>query len=191
MNETLQSLAALLNVEVAQLGKAFTQLAETDHRYLKDIKVNVSNALGYATLSKKESYLLALSVASNQGKQIFVEAFTSLAKKEGATDADVAETLACVSLLNINNVFYRFRHFAKKEFYSTTPAGIKMNIMLSPVLGKEFFELMSLAVSALNGCEMCVGSHEESLMKLGTSQQRVYDAMRLTSIVKGFLVITD
>jgi alkyl hydroperoxide reductase subunit D len=91
-------------------------------------------------------------------------------------------------LLNVNNVFYRFRHFNKKEFYSTTPAGIKMTIMGNPIMGKEFFELMSLAISALNGCEMCVNAHEDSLMKLGTSQARVYDAIRLAANFKGLTV---
>jgi lipoyl-dependent peroxiredoxin subunit D len=38
---------------------------------------------------------------------------------------------------------------------------IKMNIMMKPVTGKEFFELMSLTISAVNGCEMCVNAHEK------------------------------
>jgi len=43
-----------------------------------------------------------------------------------------------------------------------------MSVMDNPVMGKDFFELMSLTVSALNVCEMCVASHEDSLIKLGT-----------------------
>lgn len=45
--------------------------------------------------------------------------------------------------------------------------------MMSPVPGKEFFELMSLVVSAVNSCESCVNSHEESVRKLG-SRDEVY-----------------
>ena len=63
-----------------------------------------------------------------------------------------------------------------------------MTIMGTPIMGKEFFELMSLAISALNGCEMCVNAHEDSLMKLGTSQARVYDAIRLAANFKGLTV---
>jgi alkyl hydroperoxide reductase subunit D len=63
-----------------------------------------------------------------------------------------------------------------------------MNIMMNPVLGKEFFELMSLAVSAVNGCESCVNSHEESVRKLGSSEVRIFDAIRLAAIVKGLCV---
>jgi alkyl hydroperoxide reductase subunit D len=58
-----------------------------------------------------------------------------------------------------------------------------MNIMMNPVLGKEFFELVSLAVSAVNGCEMCVKSHEQSVLQAGSSEQRIWDAIRLASII--------
>jgi alkyl hydroperoxide reductase subunit D len=64
-----------------------------------------------------------------------------------------------------------------------------MSIMMNPVFGKEFFELMSLAVSALNGCEMCVNAHEASLLKLGTSENRIFDTIKLTAIVRSFTSI--
>ena len=187
-NDTLKGLMTVINHQ-ADVPKALSDMAEQDARYLKDLKINVSNALTYENLSEKESALLALSVAINEKSKSLITSFTEKAKEKGATDAEISETYACVSLLNVNNVFYRFRHFTKKEFYTATPAGIKMTIMGNPVLGKEFFELMSLAVSALNGCELCVNAHEESLMKLGTSQQRVYDAVRLTANIKGLSVL--
>jgi alkyl hydroperoxide reductase subunit D len=112
-----------------------------------------------------------------------------LAEANGATVADIAETAACTSLLNANNVFYRFRHYVEKESYNAMPAGIKMSVMGNPVLGKEFFELMSLVVSALNGCEMCVKSHEESVKNHGATESRIFDAIRLGSLLKSLSVI--
>lgn len=183
-NETLAGLLELL--ALTESSPALNALAVTENRYLRDLKVNLGNALAYSTLSKKESYLLALAVAVNEKSQALVDAFTKLASDAGASQEEIAETFACVSLLNANNVFYRFRHFTKKEFYQNTPAGIKMSIMMNPVLGKEFFELMSLMVSALNGCEMCVNAHEASVMKLGSGEQRIYDTIRLSAIVRSF-----
>lgn len=55
--------------------------------------------------------------------------------------------------------------------------------MMNPVTGKEFFELMSLAISAINGCEMCVNAHENSLIKMGTIEERIFDAIRIASLV--------
>ncbi|MCE7058549.1 carboxymuconolactone decarboxylase family protein [Dyadobacter sp. CY343] len=166
-----------------------SKLAALDHRYLKDLKVNVSNALKSGTLSRKEALLIALSVAVNEKNAALISALEELLKTEGAEDKEIAEVTACVSLMNANNVFYRFRHFMHKEFYDNAPAGIKMSIMVNPVLGKEFFELLSLVVSALNGCEMCVTSHEQSVLNHGGTQARIFDAVRVGAIFKSFSVL--
>lgn len=160
-------------------------LVEAQSRYVKDLRLNIGNVLKSQSITKKEAYLLALATAVNDDNTVLEKQFTELSKTEGATDAEIAETLACVSLLSINNVFYRFRHFVGKDIYTQMPAGIKMTIMANPILGKEFFELMSLAISALNGCEMCVRSHEESVLQHGASQQRIFDAVRLVSVIRG------
>lgn len=187
MNETLQAMLQIAGQET--VSKGLEAVVKTENRYLRDLKINLGNALQYQTLSKKESYLLALSVAINEKNKLAIESFTKLAINEGSTEAEIAETYACVSLLNANNVLYRFRHFTKKDVYQNSPAGIKMSIMMSPVFGKEFFELMSLAVSALNGCELCVNAHEASLLKLGTSENRIFDAIKLTAIIRSFTAI--
>jgi alkyl hydroperoxide reductase subunit D len=38
-------------------------------------------------------------------------------------------------------------------------------------------------VSAVNGCEQCVKSHEASLIALGTPEERIWDAIRLAGVV--------
>lgn len=188
-NETLDSLLELLHMPIIHTGEGIKVVAKAEHKYIKDLKINVSNSLNLPNLSSKESALLALAVAINDKKEHLIVALTEIAQQQGANNAEVAETYACVSLLNVNNVFYRFRHFIKKDYYETTPAGIKMSIMMNPVMGKEFFELMSLAVSALNGCELCVNAHEDSLVKLGSSQARIYDSIRLAATIRGLTVI--
>ncbi len=165
------------------------RLASLDHRYMKDLKINVGNVLKSQNLNRKEAVLLALGVAVNEKNQALITAFTELATREGADDKELAEISACVSLMNANNVFYRFRHFVKKEYYETAPAGIKMSIMANPVLGKEFFELLSLVISALNGCELCITSHEQSVLNHGGTQARIFDAVRLGAILKSFSVL--
>ena len=185
-NETLDRILTDFNLADAPLNDGVLLLAEKDHRYLRDLRINLSNALGYANLSKKESYLLALAVAINEKQEPLIKAFSELAMAEETTEEEITELYALVSLMNVNNVFYRFRHFTGKDYYNQTPAGIKMSIMMNPVLGKEFFELASLAISAVNGCEMCVKAHEQSVLQHGATEARIYDAIRLTAVVKGF-----
>ncbi|RYC68728.1 carboxymuconolactone decarboxylase family protein [Spirosoma sp. 209] len=188
LNDTAQSLLSNLGIDTTADFPVLEQLS--DNRYLRDLKINVSNVLNNSQhLTRKEALLLALSVAANEKQQLLIDAFTKAAEAEGATAAELSETLACTSLLSTNNVYYRFRHFMDKEYYTTAQAGIRMSIMMTPVLGKEFFELMSLVVSAVNGCEMCVRSHEESVLKHGASEARVLDAIRLGAVIKGLITV--
>jgi len=188
-NATLESLFDLLKLDKSEYGHALYLLGERDSRYLKDLKINIQNALQFEHLNKKESLLLALSVAVNEKNAKLIHTFRELAKEEDASDDEIAEIYGCVSMMNVNNVFYRFRHFTGKDYYTQTPGGIKMSLMARPVLGKEFFELVSLAISAVNGCEMCVNSHEASVIQHGATQARVYDAVRLASIIKGLDIL--
>ena len=189
VNETLGNLAADFGLEPAQLSPDLLRMAETEHRYLKDLRINLKNALSYPNLSRKEALMIALAVSVNDRSTTLRLALEQMAVAEGLSETELAEVLACVSLLNVNNVFYRFRHFTQKEYYTQTPAGIKMSIMMNPVLGKEFFELLSLAVSALNGCEMCVNAHESALIQAGTTEARIYDAIRCAAVFRGFTVL--
>ena len=190
-NETFVNLLTDLQIiDKYTPSKNSLALSNIDARYIKDLKINVGNVLSNAQyLTKKEAYLLALSVAINEKYDLLKTSFTNLAKAEGATDADIAEIIACTSLMNTNNVFYRFRHFMKKEYYSNQPAGIKMSIMMNPVLGKAFFELVSLVVSSINGCEMCVTSHEQSVLQHGYSESKIFEAVKLGAIIKGLITV--
>jgi alkyl hydroperoxide reductase subunit D len=179
INELLQSIGVATDYRTASL----TLLEQGDSRYLRDLKLNFTSTLTSEQLSTKECALLGLSVAINNNNLPLTNYYTKYAVEQGATEADIAEAAACASLLASNNIFYRFRHFTQKDKYSQIPARIRMQIMMKPVTGKEFFELMSLTISAVNGCEMCVNAHEDSLIKLGTTEERIFDAVRIASLV--------
>lgn len=184
LNESTAELFQKLNLPEDYSTQPLQALEAVESRYTRDLKVNLANALASDHLSEKETALLALAIAVNEKNKTLTSSFEKLSKEKEAGDEEIAEAIACASLLASNNVLYRFRHFTKKDRYNQLPARIKMNIMMKPVLGKEFFELISLAVSAVNGCEMCVASHEASLIELGASEERIFDAVRLASVVK-------
>jgi alkyl hydroperoxide reductase subunit D len=179
INEFLQSLGLATDYRTASLSL----LENGESRYLRDLKLNFASTLTSEQLSAKECGLLGLSIAVNNDNLPLTNFYTRYAAEQGANTEEVAEAAACASLLASNNVLYRFRHFTKKEKYSQIPARMRMQIMMKPVTGKEFFELMSLAVSAVNGCEMCVNAHEDSLIKMGVTEERIFDAIRIASLV--------
>lgn len=186
MNESTETISEMLSgigLETAYRTPALNLLEKGESRYLRDLKLNLASTLTSEHLSNKECALIGLTIAVNNQNGVLIDYYTRYAEEQGATPAETGEAAGCASLLASNNVFYRFRHFTQKEKYSQIPARIRMQLMMKPVTGKEFFELMSLAVSAVNGCEMCVNAHEDSLIKMGTTEERIFDAVRIASLV--------
>ncbi|WP_069659480.1 carboxymuconolactone decarboxylase family protein [Arcticibacter eurypsychrophilus] len=181
--EVIDELLKTIQLDTTYRTPALDLLEKADSRYLRDLKVNFTSTLESEYLSAKEIGLIGISISVNNNNKPLTDFYTAFAEKNEATEAEIAEAVSCASLLASNNVFYRFRHFTQKEKYTQIPARIRMQIMMKPITGKEFFELMSLAVSAVNGCEMCVNSHEDSLMKLGAKEERVFDAVRIASLI--------
>lgn len=183
VTETIQELLAVVGLDADYRNESLILLEKGNSRYVRDLKLNFSSTFTSGHLTDKECALIALSIAVNNNNKVLTDFFEKLAVTKEATAEEVAEAVGSASLLALNNVFYRFRHFTGKEKYTQIPARVRMQIMSSPVTGKEFFELMSIAVSAVNGCEMCVNAHEKSILALGATEERVFDAVRIASIV--------
>ena len=189
-NETVANLFADLGIDPTHSSLSLQRLAEQDSKYLRDLKLNVSAVLNSKNMSKKDSSLLALSVAVNEKNTALMTAFENMARGQGASETEIAEVHSLTSLMNANNMFYRFKYYMDGvEYYEKTPAGLRMSIMMNPVMGKELFELASLVVSALNGCSQCVTSHERSVREHGATEARVYDAIRLGSVIKSLSIV--
>lgn len=182
-NDTAKELLDELGLDSSIRYSALQTLSESNTKYLRDLKVNVKTALSSDNLGEKDALLIAFSVAVNAKNNALQEAYKKKLAEAGANAEDVAEATAIASLLSANNVLYRFRHFCDNKKYTDMPARIRMNIMMSPVLGKELFELISLAISAVNGCQACVNAHEFSVKELGSSEDRIFDAIRVAAII--------
>ena len=82
----------------------------------------------------------------------------------------------------MNNVYYRFRHMVGKGVYEALPARLRMQRLAKTEGPKAEFELMCLAVSAINGCENCVRSHEAVVLEGGLTTDQVHDAVRIAAV---------
>jgi alkyl hydroperoxide reductase subunit D len=72
--------------------------------------------------------------------------------------------------------------------YGEMPARLRMQRIAKPATNKPDFELFCLAVSAINGCEMCIRSHEENVLLAGLTEAHVQDAVRIAAVVHGAAV---
>jgi lipoyl-dependent peroxiredoxin subunit D len=83
----------------------------------------------------------------------------------------------------MNNIYYRFLHLVEDGEYQTMPARLRMNVIANHGIDKLDFELISLAVSAVNGCGLCVTSHEKKLRQHDVSRESIQSAVRIAATI--------
>jgi lipoyl-dependent peroxiredoxin subunit D len=153
----------------------------------RDIRLNLQTVFQSTALTPEQTWgaALASAIATRNGelaRAVFLEA-------QSKVDANVIEDArAAAALMAMNNVYYRFRHLIGKESYSTKPARLRMNWIGKPMGDKTDFELFCLAVSAINGCEACVRSHEQVVTAGGLSEDQVHDAVRIAATIQAAAV---
>ncbi|MCI0337443.1 MAG: carboxymuconolactone decarboxylase family protein [Acidobacteria bacterium] len=156
----------------------------------KDIRLNLQTVFQSTSLTPVQVWGAALASAITSRNQMLVRAV--LHDAEGKVDVSVIEDAkAAAALMAMNNVYYRFRHLIGKESYSSKPARLRMNWIAKPQGSKTDFELFCLAVSAINGCEMCIGSHEQVVVDSGITEDQVHDVIRIAATINAAAVSVE
>lgn len=156
--------------------------------YAKDIRLNLGSLLSDQTLNDQRKYGLLLACAHGSGYRPIVEA--AEAEAEGKLSAEAANAArASAAVMAMNNVYYRFVHLASNKEYGQMPAKLRMNVIGSPGIEKVDFELFSLAVSAMNGCGLCIDSHEKVLRQHGIGADLIQAAARVGAVMKAAATI--
>ena len=163
------------------------EFAETLPDYAKDLRLNVSSLLNDETLGDQRKYGLLLACAHGTGYRPVVAA--AEAEVEGKLTDPAANAARAAAVMAMNNVYYRFVHLASNPVYSTLPAKLRMNFIGSPGIEKDDFELFSLAVSVMNGCGMCIDSHERLLQQHGVKAETIQSAARIGAIMKAVATV--
>ena len=162
--------------------------AEALPDYAKDIRLNLGSLLNDQQLGDQRKYGLLLTCAHGSGyKPIVAAAEAEAAGKIAPEAAEAARAAAAV--MAMNNVYYRFVHLASNKEYAQLPAKLRMNVIGSPGIDKADFELFSLAVSAMNGCGMCIDSHEKVLKGHGVGAEAIQAAARTGAVIKAAATI--
>jgi len=158
--------------------------------YAKDLKLNLSALLNDGTLSEQQRWgtLLATALAARNAK--LVAAVAEEAARHLAPEAIVAAK-AAASIMAMNNIYYRFTHLATDPDYARMPARLRMNVIANPGVDKVDFELWSLAVSAINGCGMCIDAHDQVLRQAGVSREAIQQAVRIASVIHAVAATLD
>jgi alkyl hydroperoxide reductase subunit D len=149
----------------------------------RDIKLNLQAVLQTESLTPAQRWGTAIASAVAARSAALRDALIADARAGGVSEAVIEDALAAAALMAMNNVYYRFRHVIGKPSYGEKPARLRMQRIAKPASAKVDFELFCLAVSAINGCEMCMRSHEQVVLGGGLSEDQVHDAVRVAATV--------
>ncbi len=158
--------------------------------YAKDLKLNLSSLATEASLTEQQragTFVVAALASRNAATiQAINASFGAQLSPEALTAAKAA-----AAIMGMNNIYYRFTHLASAPDYKTMPAKLRMNVIGKPGVEKADFELWSLAVSAINGCGMCIDSHEKVLREAGLSIEAIQAAVRIAAVVHAVAAVLD
>ncbi|WP_377269629.1 alkyl hydroperoxide reductase [Peterkaempfera sp. SMS 1(5)a] len=158
--------------------------------YAKDLKLNLGSVIGNSGLPEQQLWgtVLACAIASRSARVL-----TELEPeaREHLSEQAYTASKSAAAIMAMNNVYYRTLHLLSDKEYSTMRAGLRMNVIGNPGVEKIDFELWSFAVSAINGCGMCLDSHEQVLRKAGVERETVQEAAKIAAVVAAVAATLD
>jgi len=161
--------------------------------YARDLKLNLGSVLtpsGAPGLSEKQIWAIALASAIASRNTGFARSIEVQARAHLA-DIEVDGAKAAAAIMAMNNIYYRFLHLVEDGEYQTMPARLRMNVIANHGIDKLDFELISLAVSAVNGCGLCVTSHEKKLRAHEVSREAIQSAVRIAATIHAVAVTLE
>jgi lipoyl-dependent peroxiredoxin subunit D len=153
--------------------------------YARDLKLNLGSVLaptGAPGLTERQIWAVAVAAAIASRHVPLARDLEALGAAHLSSE-DLNAARAAAALMGMNNIYYRFLHLVEDAEYKQLPARLRMNVLANPGISKADFELLSLAVSAINGCGTCVASHERQLRQHGLSREAVQSAVRIAATV--------
>lgn len=171
-------------MSVEQFLESTWGAAETSVR--RDLYLNLRKLLEEGPLDEPVRYLNLLAVARSLGNRD-MEKFAEgeLSRLDVGKEMRM-EATECAAIMGMLNTYYKFKSYLPAEKGPDYQrAGLRMQSLAKPVVGKEIFEMMSFAVSVVNGCPSCIASHEKALRDLGVDAEKIHELARLAAVAKG------
>ena len=155
--------------------------------YAKDLRINLVNVLtkeGSPGLTEKQIFGTALSIAFTVKNSFLADNLLS-ASENLLSEKDIQGIKTAVSLMGMNNIYYKAVSLTEDDNLLKRPAGLRMSLLVGHGIPQTDFEIYSLAVSSLSGCKVCVKSHSEKLKREGLSNSAIHSVIKISAVVQG------
>ena len=165
-------------------------LLESLPDYAKDLRLNWSSLANASDLTDSQRWGCFIAAAYGARCPRLLAAVEAEAAAH-VTPQLLAAAKGAAAIMSMNNIYYRFLHMVEDGEYQKLPARLRMNVIGNPGIDKLDFELLSLAVSAINGCGKCVSSHEKVLLEKGVTEEVILAGVRIAAVVHGIATTLD
>jgi len=150
--------------------------------YGQDLARNLTVLLEETVLTDQQKWGVFLACAHAIGQPDTVRNIEAAAAQMLSPEAMTAAK-AAAAIMGMNNVYYRALHLMHNREYEKLRVGLRMGVLMNPGVDKVDFELWCFAVSAVNGCGLCMDSHEKVLRGHGATAVQVQAALRIGAVV--------
>lgn len=170
-----------------KLDKYFeTDFPGADSSIYRDLMMNLKKILEESPLTEVDRFLGLSAVATSLDFKTLSALADEELKARDLSAEQIKEAKESAAIMGMLNTYYKFKGYLATDSAPDYPrAGLRMQSLAKPQNGKERFEMMSFAVSVVNGCPTCVSSHEKALRALGVEADKIHDLARLAAVVKG------
>ncbi|BDD08791.1 hypothetical protein FUAX_12230 [Fulvitalea axinellae] len=151
-------------------------------RFLDMIVENATDNLKVEALRVKERDFVAIAVANTLRNRLLVEAFSESSLQDGATNEELGEALVLSVQFGYHNTLGKLQGAVGAK-PGVSDAAIDHIDMSDAAIGPEMVELISIAVSSVNGCKLCMKAHYDKFKKLEASEDKLREAMRVAATV--------
>ena len=158
--------------------------------HAKDLKLNLSSVLAQPNLNEAQIWGTALVAAIAARNPRVLQAVSAEAVQRLSPE-NVRAAKGAAAIMAMNNIYYRFTHVVSAKEYQTMRAGLRMNIIGNHGVSGLDFELWSLAVSAINGCSMCMDSHEKAVLEKGATREVVQAVVKIAAVIHAVAVTLE
>jgi len=153
--------------------------------YAKDVMLNLGTVLtedGAPGLNTIQILGVALASAYATRNNDVIAALEGEAS-EKLDPATIRAAKAAATIMAMNNIYYRFLHNVRDEDLHKLPAKLRMTVITNSGIPKLDFEMMSLAISAINGCGMCMEAHTHEIDKAGLGKTGIQSIIRIAAVI--------
>jgi alkyl hydroperoxide reductase subunit D len=161
--------------------------------FARDVRLNLGSVLstqGAPGLDERQIWSIALASAIASRNDVLTQEIEALAR-EKLDEKALDGARAAAAIMSMNNVYYRFTHLVEDGEYQVLPARLRMNVIAHHGIDRNDFELLSLAVSAINACGLCITSHERKLREHGITRETIQSAVRIASVIHAAAVTLE